>query len=433
MNNNKRVSQKQKGKHLSFSQRALIEALLNEGFSYRYIALRLDCSPSTVSREVNRNCIKRSSRINDCANRDDCRNRNVCGSAKCRKACKTCNQCKKYCNNYVKRECPTLNELHMCNSCKKQYNCFHDKKIYKADTAQRKYEDTLTNSRNGFDLTLEQIVEINDIVSPRIKSGQSPYHIKHCLGDTLCISESTLRRMIDNNELDVTRIDLKEAVKRRKRTKRQQGNEYPSPSKAGRLYEDYLTFIKDNDVSIVEMDCVEGKQTDKCAILTLHFVELHLQLYYIMDEHTSECVVNTLDKIEEALGKELFSEVFELILTDNGHEFWDIDGMERSLSGGQRTQIFFCDPNRSDQKGACENNHKLLRCIIPKGTSIDGLNQSNMITITNHINSYRRKSLYGNTPYDIALHSLPEDFFIMLGLEQIPGEEVNLTPSLISE
>ena len=210
-------------------------------------------------------------------------------------------------------------------------------------------------------------------------------------------------------------------------------NELSSPSKEGHAYEDYLAYIGTHDVSVVEMDCVEGKQEDQKAILTLHFVSLHMQLYYIMDEHTSMCVIETLDLIEDAIGSVLFHELFELILTDNGHEFWNFVEMERSINGGERTKIFFCEPNRSDQKGACENNHKLFRCIVPKGTSIDTYDQSDMIIATNHVNSYCRKSLFGRSPYELAMESIPGDFFTYLGLEIIPPENVCLTPDLLNK
>ena len=92
-----------------------------------------------------------------------------------------------------------------------------------------------------------------------------------------------------------------------------------------------------------------------------------------------------------------------VLLTDNGHEFCDIMGIERSLYGGIHTKVFFCDSNRSDQKGVCEANHKLIRNIIPKGTPIDDFTQTDANLITNHINSYARMSLYGKCPYDIAI------------------------------
>lgn len=157
-----------------------------------------------------------------------------------------------------------------------------------------------------------------------------------------------------------------------------------------------------------------------------------MQLAFIMDKHTSECVVATLDKLEFSHGKELFHSVFPVILTDNGHEFTDIAGIERSVFDGKlRCKLFFCEPNRSDEKAECETNHKLIRDIIPKGTSLEPFMQSDISLMMNHINSYKRKSLLGKCPYDIASSILPEDFFILLGLCCILPEDVNLTPKLL--
>ena len=181
------------------------------------------------------------------------------------------------------------------------------------------------------------------------------------------------------------------------------------------------------------MDCVEGTREDRAVILTLHFVMFHMQLLFILDEHTSASVVAILDIIEVVLGKDLFASCFPLILTDNGHEFSDIDGMERSIYGGQRTCVFFCDPNRSDQKAECENNHRLLRNIVPKGSSIRHFMQTDMTLAANHLNSYVRKSLFGRCPYDLAMAALPEDFFLLLELERIPGSEVLLNPRLLKK
>ena len=319
---NKNVSPKRKGKHLTYPKRCVIEALLGEGQSIRYIAEKIDYSPSTVSREIRNHTVIQKSHSNDCLNRSNCNKKHACGSISCTKKCKTCNKCKKHCSEYIQAFCDTLEERGLCNGCNKINCCHFEKHLYKADVAE-------------------------------------------------------------------------------------------------------------NEVSVVEMDCVEGKKEDSCAILTLHFVTFHMQLYYIMPEHTTACVVSVLDMIEEAIGCELFAELFEVLLTDNGHEFWDIDGMERSITEGLRTKVFFCEPNRSDQKGACENNHKLFRCIVPKGTSIDGFNQADMVMATNHVNSYCRKSLFGSCPYELAMRVIPEDFFILLGLELVDAKDVQLTPSLL--
>lgn len=426
------IMQKKKSTHLTPDDRIRIEALLKEGCSLRYIADRLDKAPSTISREIAKHASLHVPRCCDCLNSTSCTLHHVCGSPGCRKKCKVCPKAKLYCTDYVKSQCdPLLNSpLHLCNPCRKQRYCHFEKRLYDAKAAEREYRSTLVSSRDGFDLTAGEFKKINDIVSPLVGKGQSIYHIVQTNRDALSVSESTIRRLISRSELDVCLLDLPEAVKRRPRKKTgTQSN--PPASKEGHLYKDYLACIQYNDVPTVQMDCVEGRHEDRAVILTLHFVMFHMQLLFILDEHTSTAVVGILDTIEEALGKELFASCFPIILTDNGHEFADFEGMERSIYGGQRTCVFFCDPNRSDQKAECENNHKLLRDIIPKGTSIESFMQADMTLAANHLNSYVRKSLFGKCPYDLAMAALPEDFFMLLGLERIPAGEVVMKPCLL--
>lgn len=424
--------QKKTAKHFTPDDRIRIESLLCEGFSLRYIADRLDKSPSTISREIKKHSLTHTPRCCDCINSPNCSRRHACGASGCRKKCKSCAKAKKYCPDYVQAFCDTLlaHPLRLCNSCHKRTFCHFQQRFYCGKTAQDEYRDTLVNSRNGFDLTAEQLEAVDSLVSPLVRKGQSIYHIVKSNQDALPVSESTIRRLIGSCELDVRLIDLPEAVKRKPRRK-PQSHPTPPVSKTGHLYQDYLCFIQSNDIPAVQMDCVEGIISDHGAILSLHFVTSHMQLYFALEEHASSSVVRMLDTIEETLGKELFATSFPLILTDNGKEFSDIDGMERSVYGGRRTKVFFCDPNRSDQKAQCENNHKLFRDIVPKGTSVDGFMQTDMTLATNHINSYLRKSLFGKSPYDLAMAMLPEEFFLLLGLEQISGNEVFLKPGLL--
>lgn len=62
---------------------------------------------------------------------------------------------------------------------------------------------------------------------------------------------------------------------------------------------------------------------------------------------------------------------------------------------------------------------------------MDTYTQAHIHLTMNHINSYCRKSLFGKSPYDLAMSIMPEDFFILLGLEKIPADEVILRPSLL--
>lgn len=75
----------------------------------------------------------------------------------------------------------------------------------------------------------------------------------------------------------------------------------------------------------------------------------------------------------------------------------------------------------------------MIRYVIPKGTPLDPYVQSDITLMMNHINSYKRKALFGKSAFDIAKTVLPSDFFILLGLEEIPPEQIVLRPSLISK
>jgi len=203
-------------------------------------------------------------------------------------------------------------------------------------------------------------------------------------------------------------------------------------NKVGHLWEDYLKYLEEHE-AVTQMDCVEGKKEENKTLLTLFWPASHMQLYFLLNKHDSKNVVETLDKIEEAIGTDLFKEMFPAILTDNGHEFADIEGMERSFFNPdeKRTFIYFCEPNRSDEKGGAERNHRLLREILPKGSSFEKLTQTDATLITNHVNSYIRKELGGISPYDRAMEEYSEDFFVLLGLVMIDKKEVILKPFLI--
>ncbi|MCM1145712.1 MAG: IS30 family transposase, partial [Lachnoclostridium sp.] len=399
--------QKKKSTHLTLDERIRIETLLREDYSLRYIADRLDKSPSTISREISKHAQLHAPVCCDCLNSPDCTLHHVCGSSGCRKKCKSCRKAKLYCCDYVQAQCDDLlnHPLRLCNSCRRQRCCHFEKHLYNAKTADKEYRSALVSSRDGFDLTASQFQKINDIVTPLVKKGQSIYHIANANRDSLPVSESTIRRLINAGELDVCRLDLPEAVKRRPR-KKSRTHPAPPAAKTGHLYQDYLAYTRHNDAPVVQMDCVEGAKDDHAVILTLHFVMFHMQLLFILDEHSSSAVVALLDILEETLGRELFASCFPLILTDNGQEFSDIAGMERSIYGKERTRVFFCDPHRSDQKAECENNHRLLRDIVPKGTSLERFMQSDMTLAANHLNSYVRKSLFGRCPYDLAMSAL---------------------------
>lgn len=150
-----------------------------------------------------------------------------------------------------------------------------------------------------------------------------------------------------------------------------------------------------------------------------------------MNRCTESAVRLVFDRLEKRLGTYGFVSVFEHILTDRGSEFGDPEALEAGTDGIQRSNIYYCDPMQSDQKGALEQAHTMLRMVLPKGTSFEFLTQWDVNLIVNHINSTPRESLNGRTPYSMALETLGENTLKAFQLRPIAPDEVNLTPKLI--
>lgn len=426
--------------HLSYEERLIIADRLKNHVSVKNIAKELSRSTSTISREIKGHIVFKQTKGAACQNFSTCTAAKICQGCTSvyRLKCKKCPACTKVCPDYVPFKCPKLlKSPYVCNGCSKNGACAAERRMYDPKYAQNEYERCLSENRSGFDLTAEQLSKLDEQVAPLIRKGQSPYHIIQTLGNEVSVSEATLRRIIASRQISVRNIDLRLQVKRKPRKHRTTAQEQARIRKAkiGHLWQDYLAYMEEHpDTFVVEMDCVEGCKEDHAVLLTLHFDVYHLQLALILDHQTSEQVIKALDKLEEILGTELFQQMFPVIKTDNGSEFSDVEAMERSITGGKRTTIFFCEPNRSDEKGCCEKNHTHIRYVIPKGTTLEPFEQTDISFMMNHINSYKRKALGGRCPYEMAkFMGVPDDFFVLLGLEQIAPQEVTLTPKLLSK
>ena len=114
-------------------------------------------------------------------------------------------------------------------------------------------------------------------------------------------------------------------------------------------------------------------------------------LAFLRGANTARSVSDVFDGLYSLLGIESFKLLFPVILTDNGSEFSAPLALEKDADGIRRSRVFYCDPSSSFQKGAIENNHELIRRIIPKGKSFNGLSQPQIQLMMDHINSYNSK------------------------------------------
>ena len=136
---------------------------------------------------------------------------------------------------------------------------------------------------------------------------------------------------------------------------------------ARRSHAAFLALGEDACAAAWEMDTVEGAREDSACLLTLLHRPSRLQLALPLEEKTAGCVADALEGVRAILGADGTRRVFRAVLTDNGAEFSDEVAIAALLGEGPgETRLFYCDPGRSDQKGACERNHVEIRKLLPK-------------------------------------------------------------------
>ena len=373
-------------KHLSLQDRIYIQNELSKGSSFKDIARFLCKDPTTISKEV------KSRRLSDwwhkgtfynahnfCIHRYHCKKKNACGKiVLCGVKCASCPTCNQTCPDFEKERCNRLDRApYVCNGCTKLINhC-------------------------------------------TIAQGQSPYQIitNH---PELDMSVRTVYTYLDMGLFTSRNIDLKRKVKfKPRKVHKTQISDWKVFT--GRTYSDFSELHLD---SFVEMDTVHSSNDSAKTLLTFFFTKEKLFLAFLMNRNTEGAVRLVFDRLEKRLGTYEFLSLFEHILTDRGSEFGDPDSLETGITGFQRSNIYYCDPMRSGQKGGIEQAHTMLRMVLPKKTSFEFLTQWDVNLIASHINSTPRESLNGRTPYSVAKETFGEEVLKAFQLREIDPDEV---------
>lgn len=430
-----------KNKHLDLGDRILIERRLIEKGSFKSIGREIGKDPTTIAKEIKNHIQFRKTGCYgkpfcDCLIRKDCTLKHLCGNLKCRRICGFCNtyHCSTLCADYLQEICSKLSKPpYVCNGCERRTSCTLEKRIYSAALAQKEYEAVRSESRQGIQLTEEEALRLNLLISPLLIKGQSLHHI--CIGhaDEIMVDERSLYNYVANGIFAAKNLDMPRVVRMGKRKKKKDRFKVDKKCRIGRTYKDFLAFMEENPgLPIVEMDSVEGKKGGK-VLLTLHFTIPQFMLAFIREANTSQSVIDIFNQLFQTLGPHIFNGLFHVLLGDNGSEFSNPAAIEMDLLGNRRTRVFYCDPHASYQKGAAENNHSLIRRIIPKGTSLDRFTQEDIALMMNHINSYGRANLGDKSPYQVFASLYGEDVLKKMGAELIPPDKVTLRPSLLKK
>ena len=413
---------KEPNKHLTYEERDFIEIGLNNGRNFTEIARDLKKHRTTIMREVQGHRFRKTpSKFNNAKNL--CKYRKECQKYDC--------SAKEKC--YEEERCPILEGApYVCNGCEQKSKCRKIKYYYYAKFANDEYSEKLRVSRMGINLTKEEVYDIDKLIGPLIKEKhQSISHIYANHPDEISFSRATMYNYVNLGVFSFRNIDLPRKVRYKKRKENEkQRIRRETAIRKGRTYEDFNKYIEKNtESSIVEMDTVEGVKGGK-VFLTLLFRQSKFMLMYLMDKKNMECVEKAFMNIKDVIGIETFKKAFEVVLTDNGSEFFNPLSIERD---GEEivSHVFYCDPSASWQKGAIEKNHEFIRYILPKGSSFDELTQEKTNLIMSHINSTSRDKLNGKTPYEAELLILNEEDIIKLGVTKIKADEVSLSSKLL--
>lgn len=382
-----------KHKHLTLSDRNDIQLGLERGETFKAIAQLILKDPTTVSKEVKRNKQIRDSTSNNLP-------------------------------------CPLLDKPpFVCNGCsKRRQNCGYQKIFYLAKQAQKQYEQTLVEAREGTPLNSQTFWDMDKIISEGVKKGQHIYHILKT--HNLDVSSSTVYRHIRKGYLSIAPIDLTRAVKFKERRTSNLPS-IPKEAKKGRSYEDFQNYLALNQLnSWLEMDTVMGRTGGK-VLLTFNLSFCNFIFARLLENKTALEVTKHLYDIKNTLHEadKDFFQLFPVILTDNGGEFARVKDIEMDIRG--EIKLFFCDPNRSDQKGRIEKNHTLIRDILPKGTSFDNLTQEDINLVCSHVNSVKRAALNGKSAYELFAFTYGEEIPKLLGISKIPAEDVCQSSKLL--
>ncbi len=414
-------------KHLSLDERKIIQTGIENRSNKIDIAKTIGKDPTTIAKEIRlhrklkpRNTFNRPT---VCAKRFNCEKR--CLDLKCQ--------------DYIKQKCSKRDRSPgACNKCPNMNKCHLDKYFYNATNAHKEYLEDLSDFRTGFNLTVNERKELAAILKPLLDQGQSIFQIlsnhpeiKQCAKTIYNYIEAGLFK-----EDGIDYFSLKEKVQRKQRPNKNKLKKRSQPiNYEGHKYLDYLNFIKEYpDTPTTQMDSVYNNQSGP-YIQTFYFEKPGILIGILHQDKTSESMALALDSLEVRLGSILFRKLISLILTDRGPEFQKIELFEsNSKTGEVRLNIFYCDPQQSQQKPQIENNHNYIRDIIPNGLDITNITQSDLDLMFSHINSTPRKKYNGKTPIELLRFYYEDDFDKIMkafNLNEIKRDEVVLKPYLL--
>ena len=145
-----------------------------------------------------------------------------------------------------------------------------------------------------------------------------------------------------------------------------------------------------------EMDTVVSGHGGSGALLVLTERCTRVEIIRKMKDKSGLSVLRAMNSLERSFGVRKFREMFKTITCDNGSEFLDASSLERSYCSNQkRVTLYYCHPYCSSERGSNENQNRMIRRFIPKGSDISGYAPEYIRRVEEWMNNYPRKILNG--------------------------------------
>ena len=405
--------------HLSYADRLAIENMLNEGHFIKEIEKDIKRDSSNIIREIQKHITYVFPGTYD--NKHPCLKYHTCNVKSY--------ECFKFCKNIEIKVCPKLiKSPHVCNGCTTKSGCRFVKKYYKAREAHDEYKLKVSECRTGLHYSEQEQIILKERLCPLIIRCKSVYHSIITINRDLDtkFNKWTIYRQIERNQLPINSSHLPRC---RRKKKEKNDTNYKRVIK-DHTYEDYINYKTTNTMAIeMQMDTVEGiKENNAPVLLTLEIVPINFLFMFKIDSQTKDAVIKKLTYFKDLIGQETFDKLMEILLTDNGKEFYI---GEEVLSLSSNIHLFYCHPYSSFEKGSIENNHEFIRRVIPKSVSLKTYSQDELNLLCSHINSLIREKLNGKCPFDLIGQFISLDKIKDLGLSKINPLDICLIPELL--
>lgn len=157
-----------------------------------------------------------------------------------------------------------------------------------------------------------------------------------------------------------------------------------------------------------ELDTIISKRNGKHhCLLTITERKTRFEIILRISSKSSDEVVKKINQLKLLFNKH-YNKVFKSFSTDNGSEFDDFLG----IISNSKTNIYFCHPYCSGEKGTNEKHNSIIRYFIPKGTLIESISDDKLNKIASWMNNYPRKILNYKTPLEALLEEFDDKSII---------------------